>query len=137
MIFGLWPLAFGLWSLVFGLPSLNRVLISKAKDQRPYFLELTRCHRLPWQFLIAHRGIVNKCRHDGRCLLHIISLNAIKHILVGVMGTCVVFNLILNELETRQPNSVKRQMIRASSVGDRKSRRTPWLFILWSVAKRH
>ena len=36
--------------------------------------------RLPRQFVIAHRRLIDKRSHDGRRLLHVIALNAIEHI---------------------------------------------------------
>lgn len=65
-------------------------------------------HWLSWQFLVSRRRIVDKSSHDCCRLLHVVCLNAIEHILVGMVCTRVIFDLILNKLEPRQANSVKR-----------------------------
>ncbi len=58
-------------------------------------------HRLARKFFITHRCVVNERRHDRGRLFHVISLNAIKDVLIRVVRPRIVFNLILNELEAR------------------------------------
>jgi hypothetical protein len=53
------------------------------------------------QLFVSHRSVVNKRRHDRCCLLHIVALDSIKNILIRMMSSRIVFDLILNELETR------------------------------------
>jgi hypothetical protein len=91
---------------------------SKVNNWRPQriFYRLPSRHGLARELLVADCGLVNEGRHDGRGLLHVFSLNAIKHVLVRVVRARVVFNLILNKLKTRQPDTVKREVIGAAGV---------------------
>ena len=47
-----------------------------------FALALSSRRRLARQLLVSHRGVVNKPGHDGRSLLHVISLDPIEDILV-------------------------------------------------------
>jgi len=53
------------------------------------------------QLIIAHRGVVNECRHDRGSLFHVVTLNAVEHILIRMVCARVVFNFVLDELEAR------------------------------------
>src|SRR5687768_16211735 len=85
---------------------------------------LPRAGRWRWRwlsrkFFITHRGVVNKRRHDDRSLLHVVCLNPIEDVLIRVVRSGVIFDLVLNELKSRQPNPIERQVVRATGVGDR------------------
>src|SRR5258707_15507694 len=81
-----------------------------------------RLEGLARQHLVAHRSLVHKAGDDNGCLLQIVGLKAVIDVHVGVVGTRLVLNWILDELESRNPNRVERKMIRPSRVAHGESR---------------
>ncbi len=73
-------------------------------------------HLFTRQLLIKHCRVVDESRHDGCGLLHVVALNAIKHILVRMVSARVVLNLVLNELEAGKTDRIKCQVIRTAGV---------------------
>ena len=55
------------------------------------------------------------------------------------MSPGVVFDLVLDELEARQADSVERLVVGAAGIGDRKRRRTPnrRRLVIRLIAKGH
>jgi len=76
----------------------------------PTFLPLSR-RWLAWQLLISHRRVIDERGNDRRGLLHVIGLNAVEHILIRVMRARVVFDLVLDELKSRQTYVIKRTKV--------------------------
>src|SRR5580704_14986489 len=68
-------------------------------------------HRDAGHHLLAHGGVINKGRHDGRGLHHIAWLHAIVHIHIGVMRPRVVLHRILHETEAGESDIVERRVI--------------------------
>src|ERR1700751_5952345 len=85
-------------------------------DNLGYFSLPLSWRGLPRQLFIAHRCVIDEGRHDRRILLHVIRLNAIEYVLIRVVSARIVFNIILNELESGQPYPIKRLMVGTAGV---------------------
>src|SRR5262245_26149267 len=83
---------------------------------------LFRSRCLAWHLLIEHGCIVKKGSHDGRRLFHIVSLNAIEDIHIRMVRACAVFDIVLDELKSRKPDGIEREVIGAACIRDRKGR---------------
>src|SRR5690606_3417800 len=59
-------------------------------------------------------------RQHGRVPLHALRLDPLVHVHVGVMGAGAVLDRVLDELEAGQSYIVKRQVVSATDVADRK-----------------
>ena len=75
--------------------------------------------RLARQLLIHHGRVVDEGGHDHRGLLHVVGLDPIEDVLVGVVSPRVVLDLVLDELEAGQADAVERLVVGAAGVGDR------------------
>ena len=73
---------------------------------------------LAGQLLVHHGGVVHEGGHDRGGLLHVLGLDAVEDVLVGVVGPGVVLDLILDELEAGQADAVERLVVGAAGVGD-------------------
>ena len=73
-------------------------------------------HWPPGEFPVHHCRLIGKSGYNRRRLFHIVRLNPVKVVLVRVMGARIVFDRILNELETRQSDRIERQMVRAAGI---------------------
>ena len=100
-------------SLLYQQPTKLRVSIHQEektnipRDKRPRgciqtYSQTTKLWlRLARELLISRRRLIQECRHNRGCLLHILELNAIKHIHIAMVRPCVVLDFILDELEAR------------------------------------
>src|SRR5262245_61301631 len=68
------------------------------------------------QLVVTHGCVIDKGRYDRCSLLHILFLDAVIDVHVGVMCAASVLNGILNELEAWNPDCVEREMIGASRI---------------------
>src|SRR5690242_9884387 len=66
--------------------------------------------------LVAYRRVIHKICDDDRHLPHIVELQPIVNVHIGVMGAGIVFNWILDELESGDPDRIEGQVVRASSI---------------------
>src|SRR5207244_2209487 len=64
----------------------------------------------------SHSRVVHESGHDHGCLLQIIGLQAVVDVHIRVMGTRLVLDGILDELETGNADGVERQMVRTTRV---------------------
>src|SRR5262245_49408085 len=81
-----------------------------------------RGERLSRHHSIAHGRVVRERRHDRRSLHQVVLLQPLVEIHVGVMGPRFVLQLVLDELEGRQPHFVERLVIGAAGLVHRDER---------------
>ena len=85
----------------------------------PLFLGLRIRQRLARQHLVALGGVVYKDRFDRRNLLQVAGLQSFHDILVGVVGAAFVIQIVLDELEARNPDSIEAQVIGTACIAIR------------------
>src|SRR5262245_3134653 len=75
-------------------------------------LGLSLWQRLARQFLVSHRRVINKTRHNHRSLFQIVRLDRFVNIEVGMVSPGLVIDRVLDELIAGQANVIEIQMIR-------------------------
>lgn len=68
------------------------------------------------QQLVAHSGVIGEGGRDHRGLHQILALSVIEDVQVGVMGTSVVVEVILNELEAGQADGVECDVVGTAGI---------------------
>src|SRR5262245_311606 len=70
--------------------------------------------RLSRQLFVAVGGVVDEGGNDDRVLAHVLFLDALVAVHVGVVRPRVVLHVVLDELESGQAHPIERLVIRAS-----------------------
>src|SRR5450432_4715365 len=91
------------------LPNNRATAPARTTETNESAASLPPRRRFAWQLVVTHCRVVEKRSHDGCRLFQVVALNTIEHVLIRMMRAGVVFDLVLDELKTGQPDAIERK----------------------------